>query len=223
MVSEAMNEELKRWREFFNVTQSQLAREMRVSPSVISDYEGGRQRNPGSKFLKRYVESLIRIDMERGGKIVRLLSGRSEEQRGESILDIHEYREPISAREIIEATRSEALVNEDKLDTLLYGITVLDSIAAILSLSGEAFYRIYGTSSERALIFTGVNMGRSPMVAIRVYPLKPRMVILHGPPSIDSLAIKLAEKENIILAVSKIISVEDLISSLKALKVREKL
>ncbi|MFQ5711581.1 MAG: helix-turn-helix domain-containing protein, partial [Candidatus Geothermarchaeales archaeon] len=218
MTSESIGAGLRGWREFFKVTQSQLAEEMRVSPSVISDYEGGRQKYPGSKFLKKYVESLIRIDEGRGAKIIRLLSSRGAEQGGDAILDIREYEAPIRAREIARATNSKILVNEDMLDVHLYGHTVLDSVPAILSLSGEAFYSIYGASSERALIFMGVTKGRSPMVAIRVSPLKPRMVILHGPSTVDELAQKIAEKERIILALSGKISEKELTEGLRAFK-----
>jgi len=80
----------------------------------------------------------------------------------------------------------------------------LDSIRAIYALSGFDFYRIFGATTERALIFTRVGLGRSPLVAIRVSQLKPRMVILHGPKVVDPLAIDLAEKERIILALSSL-------------------
>ena len=52
-------------------------------------------------------------------------------------------------------------------------------------------------------------MGRSPLVAIRVSQLKPRMVILHGPKEVDELAIDLAKREKIILAISRIPKEED--------------
>ena len=64
------------------------------------------------------------------------------------------------------------------------------------------FYRIFGTTTERVLIFTKVGMGRSPLVAIRVSQLKPRMVVLHGPKIVDPLAIELAQKDRIVLGLS---------------------
>ncbi len=42
------------------------------------------------------------------------------------------------------------------------------------------------------------------MVAIRSNPLKPAMVIYVQPRNVDDLAIRLAELDNIILAVTKI-------------------
>tara|TARA_B100001245_G_scaffold89730_1_gene64796 strand:- start:1042 stop:1296 length:255 start_codon:yes stop_codon:yes gene_type:complete len=70
-------------------------------------------------------------------------------------------------------------------------------------LSGIDFYKIFGATTERVLIFTRVGIGRSPLVAIRVSQLKPRMVILHGPDEIDKLAVDLADKDKIILGLTR--------------------
>ncbi len=94
------------------------------------------------------------------------------------------------------------VTGSEKLDTEIYGYTVLDSIKTIYALSGFDFYKIYGATSERLLVFTKVGLGRSPMVAIRVVHLKPRMVVLHGPKEIDHVGKALAEKERIILSLS---------------------
>ena len=75
--------------------------------------------------------------------------------------------------------------------------TFLDSVEAILSFEPADYLHLYGASSERALVFTRVSYGRSPMVFIRTYPIKPALVIYHQPRSVDPLAMKLAEVENI--------------------------
>ena len=67
--------------------------------------------------------------------------------------------------------------------------------------SGD-YNRLYGWSTERAIIFTGIRYGRSPMIAIRVHPVKPTVVVYHKPGSVDSLAIKLADRENIPLVTT---------------------
>ncbi len=56
---------------------------------------------------------------------------------------------------------------------------------------------MYGWTTQRALIFSNVRYGRSPMVAIRAHPLKPAAVILSNPGRFDPLAIRLSEVENI--------------------------
>ena len=58
---------------------------------------------------------------------------------------------------------------------------------------------MYGWSNARALFFTGVQFGRSPMIAVRAHPVKPRLVCYIQPGSIDKLATKLADMERIVL------------------------
>jgi predicted transcriptional regulator len=55
------------------------------------------------------------------------------------------------------------------------------------------------------------------MVAIRVHPLKPYMVIIHGPQHIDELAIRLAEVEQVPLILSKLSTVDELVIQLNKL------
>ncbi|OYT57386.1 MAG: transcriptional regulator, partial [Desulfurococcales archaeon ex4484_217_2] len=98
---------------------------------------------------------------------------------------------------------------------VIYGYTVLDSIKTILSLTGTEFYQLMGMTSERALVFTKVTAGRSPMVAVRTSPIKPAAVVLHGPRKVDELAIRLADIEKIPLILSLHKSVKDIIYSLR--------
>ena len=93
---------------------------------------------------------------------------------------------------------------------------MLDSIKTIYALSGYDFYKIYGATTERLIVFTKVGLGRSPMVAIRVVHLKPRMVVLHGPKTVDQVGKALAERERIILALSSKRE-EEIINGLSAL------
>ncbi|MFN3909996.1 MAG: transcriptional regulator, partial [Candidatus Anstonellaceae archaeon] len=46
-------------------------------------------------------------------------------------------------------------------------------------------------------VFTKVSTGRSPLVVIRVSKMKPSIVVLHGIEEVDSLALKIAQKEQI--------------------------
>ena len=72
-----------------------------------------------------------------------------------------------------------------------------------------------GMTSRRALIFTKVSTGRSPLIAVRVAPVKPAVIVLHGPKRVDPLAIKLADKEGLPLIVSFAENVDKLIDSLR--------
>jgi putative transcriptional regulator len=189
---------LRSWRQRLCVQQISLAKQMGVSPSVLSDYESGRRSSPGIGFVRRYLEALVTLDTT-GGRLLEKTTGEVDHA---AILSMGEFRRPVTARKLANAIKADILTGDDLIDSCIYGFTVLDSVRTIYALSGLDFYRIFGTTTERLLLFTKVGLGRSPMVAVRVSPLKPRMVILHGPKVVDPLAIDLAKRERIILGVS---------------------
>lgn len=203
---------LKVWREKLSIKQVHLARTLKLSPSVLSDYESGRRPSPGVIFVKKYIEALVSLDEAEGRVASRLLTP----DKSSAILAISEFTKPISASALLAAVKGTVL-SGDPDRTSLYGYTVVDSIKTIYALSGYDFYRIFGATTERAIIFTKVGAGRSPLVAVRVSQLKPRMVVIHGPSQTDPLAIELAKKEGLIFALSQARNEDEIISSLKAL------
>ena len=201
---------MKAWREKLGIRQKALADSLRISASVLSDYESGRRPSPGVKFVRKYIEALVRLDEGKGRVVPTLISS----ERDEAILSIGEFRSPIEANKILRLLRATVLAGNPD-DVKLYGYTVVDSIKTIYALSGFDFYRIFGATTERALVFTKVGMGRSPLVAIRVSQLKPRVVIIHGPKEVDPLAVDLARREGLVLALSGASSEEEMITALK--------
>ncbi len=185
---------IKKWRSTFEISQQDLARHLKLSPSVISDYEGGRRRSPRVDSIRRIVEGLIDIDIQRGSHVLKKYGVSA---RDDSILGIREFPVGIPARRVIETIQGEILSGDPYLDRDLYGFTMLDSVKAIMQLSSFDYLKVYGWSTERALIFSEVQYGRSPMVAIRAHPLKPAVVIFHKPGQIDALALRLSELERI--------------------------
>lgn len=212
-LSEDPSQALRKWREIFNVTQSDLAKKMDIAPSVLSDYERGR-RQPGTKFVKKFVEALIKIDEERGYPVIRRLAGNLI-NFGNAILDLKEFSRPISLDTLVEIVEG-IIVNSIFEVKNIYGYTVVDSIESILNMSGYDYLYLMGFTSERAIIFTNVGRGRSPMIAIRVSFLKPATVVIYGPRrSIDPLAIEIANRERIPLIISTAQSLENLLSNLR--------
>ena len=189
---------LRSWRERLGIKQSSLAKNMSVSPSVLSDYESGRRASPGILFVRRYIESLVKLDLDKSKLLEKLIFTADRKE----ILAMGEFKAPVTAATVLDAISGIALTDVGGMNANLYGYTVLDSINTIYTLSGLDFYRIFGATTERVLIFTKVGMGRSPLVAIRVSQLKPRMVVLHGPKIVDPLAIELAQKDRIVLGLS---------------------
>src|SRR3990172_11584093 len=61
---------IQKWRNIFKIPQRRLADEMKIMPSVISDYENGRRKSPGIKVVKRIVSAMIVLDEKAGSKII---------------------------------------------------------------------------------------------------------------------------------------------------------
>jgi putative transcriptional regulator len=204
---------MRAWREKLAIKQVTLARALGMSASVLSDYESGRRPSPGVQFVRKYVEALVKLDEGKGRVVSKLVSS----DKDEAILSIGEFHSPVDASKILKLLDATVLAGEPE-SVKLYGYTVVDSIKTIYALSGYDFYRIFGATTERALVFTKVGMGRSPLVAIRVSQLKPRVVVIHGPREVDPLAVDLARREGLVLALSGSTTEEGIIAALSGLK-----
>ena len=211
-LSEEPGVTIRKWRDAFSLSQQELAEHLKISPSVISDYESGRRKSPGVATVKRIVNALIDLDEESGGKI---LKRYQTEKPNKAILSMKEFPVPVAVSDFVAAISGKNL-SKTSYKTDVHGYTVIDSVRAIVSLDSSDYLKIYGWSSQRALIFTGVKYGRSPMVAIRAHPLKPAMVVFHEPERVDELAVKLANLEGIPLFETKL-SMKKLIDNLEAL------
>lgn len=205
---------IRKWREEFGLSQHQLADAMGISNSVISDYESGRRKSPGVTVIKKMVDSFIKLDLENGSQVItRYLPNF----KMDCVLAMDEFNEGIDEKRFIEAINGKNLNTDRVPSKRIYGYTIVDSIKAILNLSSEDYLKIYGWSIERALIFTNVHYGRSPMVAIRAHPLTPAMVVYQRPEQTDPLAIKLAKLERIPLVATNL-SVEEIVAKMDQLK-----
>lgn len=217
-LSQQPGQTIKKWRETFNITQTDLSKCLGVTPSMISDYESGRRKAPGTPLVKKIVNSLLTIDMEQGGKVTDAFAEIfSRDLQASGILDMREFPVACSARVLCSNIQAEPIANDDMLDREIYGYTVIDSPTAIIEFSSTDFFKLYGSTTARALIFTGVSVGRSPLVAIRVTQMKPGVVILHGPTDVDPLALKIANAERIPLALSSIEDVDKLVEILRSM------
>ena len=170
---------IRKWRTDFDVPQTALAAELDISASVVSDYESGRRQSPGIGVVRRIVTGLLDIDEARGGDHLRqygrLLSAGFD---GEVVRDLREYATPVRLDRFYDAIGATEVVGGTS-DTVA-GHTVINSIEAIVRLSSEEFYRLYGQSTNRALVFTGVSNGEGALVALRVVTPTPTAVVLHG-------------------------------------------
>jgi len=193
---------VRKWRTDFDVTQTELADQLDVSSSVISDYESGRRASPGIGVVERIVAGLLDIDEQRGGGRIRqharVISAGFE---SDVVHDLREYAATIPTERYHDAIEATELT--EGAHATVAGHTVIDSIEAITRLSSEEFYRLYGQSTNRALVFTSVTRGESPLVAMRVVNPTPNALVLHGmtPDDVWEHAPELARIDGYSLAV----------------------
>ena len=201
---------MKKWRELFGVTQIELAKRIKVSTSTISDYESNRRLSPGVGVIKRFVDTLFKIDEGHGGTVVSQLSQLSpQKEEREPIYTIHDFTAPISGVDFNRIIEGKVVANPNYLDAIkLFGYTRLDSLRLILEMSPSEYPKLFGSTTERAFIFEKVSTGRSPLVVVRVAPIKPKVIVIHNITTVDKLAIKIAQVEHIPLLTTKLDSEE---------------
>jgi len=206
---------MRKWRELFAVSQMRLSDKMIVSGSVISDYESGRRPSPGTKFVRRFVWALVKIDEERGSRFIHEFSKLTSSPTN-AIVDLREFPIPVRVEYLCRAIEGKSVACLDKYVKEVQGYTVVDAKKAIETLSGLEFSQLFGATTERALVFTDIENGISPMLIVRVSSLKPRLVIFHGTIP-DEYSIRLAEYDGIPLIYSNLPSVEQIVKSLRRL------
>jgi len=214
VLSENPGNVIRKWRMIFKIPQKNIAKAINVSPSVISDYESNRRKSPGTNIIKKIVNALVDIGLENVGEFQEVYKEiKFSGSVVKAIIDMKEFLEPVDIKVFCKAIKCE-IINQGNKDKI-YGYTVIDSISAIINLPPSELVKIYGSNPQRALIFTKVTTGRSPMVAIKVTSPKPSLIVLHGLEKVDPIAIEIAKAENIWLAVSKEENVEKIIEDLK--------
>ena len=205
-LSESPGSAMKKWRELFGVTQIELSKQIRISTSTISDYESNRRLSPGVGVIKRFVDALMTIDTSRGGTVISGLNKfTNQEQQKTPFYLIHDFNAPISGVDFNRIIEGKVVANPNYLDSVkLFGYTKMDSLRVILEMSPAEYPKLFGSTTERVFIFEKVSTGRSPLVVIRVAPIKPKVIVLHNVTSVDKLAVKIAQVERIPLLTTKL-------------------
>ncbi len=128
---------LKKWRQNFEIAPGVLSDRLGVSPSVISDYESGRRKSPGTAVVGKIVDTILSIDEEGDGKHIQkfpsmLFIGVADDV----ILDIHENTNPVALQELTDAIGCTLLCGS--MEQTIFGYTVVNSLNAILQLSARS-------------------------------------------------------------------------------------
>lgn len=198
---------LKKWRKILKVSQNKLAQHIGMTPSVISDYENNRRRSPGIGIIRKMVLGMVSFS-----HVESSILKEFNKVDHERILDMREFVSPIPATRLVKLLRAKPVT---EIKNKVYGYTLIDSIKTIIEFSPAQLEGIYGVNHERALIFTDVRTGRSPMIAIKIGGIKPSLVILQTN-TVDGVAKRIAEVEEIPLAITQL-STDKMIEKLKTI------
>ena len=215
-LSDHPGQAMRIWRERFRLPQIVLAEFLGISPSVISDYESGRRKSPGTSTIRRFVMALLTLDERNGGQVI---SGFAR-LMDISLIDLNivlamsEFSSPMTCSQFCKRLKCDILTGANLLNRQIYGYSLVDVERAVRELSSEAFLKLFGATTERCLIFTKVSTGRAPMIAIKSQEFKPTLVIFHGVGEVDRLAYELSEQMKIPLAVTKISLLDTLVKEL---------
>ncbi len=200
---------MRKWRELFGVSQAELAQALGVSPSTISDYESGRRKSPGIGVVRRLVNALIELDKQRGGKIVKQLERQVLQGYEHGPFENHDFYSALSASDFIQRINGSVITHDELVATTkIFGYTLIDSIKTITDVNVHDYMKLFGSTPQRAFIFTGVTTGRSPMIALKVgrfcVDMVPAMVVLQGISTPDIVAQKIAEKEGVLMVTTEL-------------------
>src|SRR5512136_1511085 len=116
---------MRKWRELFAVSQIGLSEKMLLSSSaVISDYESGRRKSPGAKFIRRFVWALLSIDEEKGSRFIREFA-KLTSSPSMAIVDLREFPIPVRVEYLCRAISGEVVAPGEKFVKEVNGYTVI--------------------------------------------------------------------------------------------------
>ena len=162
--------------------------------------------------MRRFVDALVYLDVGKGGSVTKRLK---EEDKESKFFEATEFSQSLTGAEFAKLIDAKTVANGDLLEgKKLHGYTLLDSIKVILEMPYNEFPKLYGSSPERAFLFTEVSTGRSPLVVVRVSQMKPSVIVLHNIDKVDRLAIRIAQVEKIPVLLTKL-SIDEIRERLK--------
>jgi putative transcriptional regulator len=197
---------LRKWRKTFKISQTDLAKHLKLSPSVLSDYETGRRKSPGIKSISKIIDALIEIDISRGSPTVNIISMLKTEKKNNGVMKVVEFPKSLTIQKFCKKIDAKILVD---FQFSIRGYTLIDAERAIVEMGAQDFIQFFGEFPERAFIFTNIHSGKTVMAAVKVgrlyaSMLKPRLIVLHKPTEVSKVAIKIAQTEKIALATTKV-------------------
>src|SRR5512147_1836362 len=129
---------MRKWRELFAVSQTSLSDAMGLSSSVVSDYESGRRKSPGAKFIRRFVLSLLHLDEQRGSRFIREFA-KLTSSPSMAVVDLREFPIPVRVEYLCKAISGQVVAGTEKFVKEVNGYTVVDSRRVVEAYSGSEY------------------------------------------------------------------------------------
>jgi len=189
-INEAPGNALKKWQNIFEISQLSLARAIGITSSTISDYQNGRRNNPSIKFVSKFVNALIDIDIKRKGNIIRKLITLPQEQ----LIETKEFKKAIKIKHT-DGLKDFIQINSKHSTEPVYGITFIDE-DSIPEIEQNDLQKVYGKTNKRILYFTNVT---NPLV-IYLF-VKTLKIYTNLYPSIIVLETSIDEKDEILKVI----------------------
>jgi putative transcriptional regulator len=139
-LSESPGKAMRVWRERFRLPQIVLAEHLGISPSVISDYESGRRKSPGTSTIRRFVMALLSLDDRNGGQtiaaFVRLMDVSLVDLN--IVIAMSDFSSPLRAKNFCKKLKCSIVAGEKYLDREIFGYTLVDVERAVKELNSDA-------------------------------------------------------------------------------------
>ena len=113
---------MKKWREVFGISQTELSEFLKISPSTISDYESNRRKSPGIGVVRRFVDALFEIDLKKGGELIKRFKEAQPEEKYFEALDFHKS---LKGDEFATIIKGKVMCSEEKLASItIFGCSI---------------------------------------------------------------------------------------------------
>ncbi len=201
---------MKKWRNFFNITQSRIAKEMNVKQSVISDYENNRRASPGINIIRSYVLALIKIAKKEHPKEYNELLKSLNISEEKASLYKGRFKNEFNNKDIMalfNATQVIAPKREYKFKEFVFFSKNISSI--VTNQPSYKFLKQLRSNTNRLFIFSNVKRGQIPLITITLlskinHTDLPKLILFQSNKfKISNLARRIAKSNNISIMITK--------------------
>ncbi|MBN1924107.1 MAG: helix-turn-helix domain-containing protein [Nanoarchaeota archaeon] len=201
---------MKKWRELFNITQSRIAKELKIKQSVISDYENNRRKSPGIEFIRKYTTGIVSIASKENKKEYESVIESLELNKESSKLLRGVFKKSMNNSQIIKLLKATQIISQENQSLFKDFVFFSDNLSKILTKQPSLkLIKSLKSNNEIVYIFSRVKSGKIPLITLKLLSKinkidLPKLIIFQSDKfKISSLARRIAKNNNICIAVTK--------------------